>query len=64
MTEENKKNEEIIDSSLMQLLDRGIDDMESGNELPLKEAMSRVDEIRNRRRTARGVSHTAASSLS
>ena len=57
MTEEKKKNEDIIDSSLMQLLDRGIDDMESGNELPLKEAMARVDEIRDRRRTARGFSH-------
>ena len=38
---------------LFGMLDRGIDDMESGRELPLDEAFERITELRNMRRNAR-----------
>ena len=38
---------------LFRMLDRGIDDMESGRELPLDEAFERITELRNMRRNAR-----------
>lgn len=34
-------------------LDRGIEDMEAGRELPLQEAMEKVTELRNERRNAK-----------
>lgn len=39
--------------SLLRMLDRGIDDMESGRELPLDEAFEKITELRNIRRNAR-----------
>ena len=36
--------------SLLSMLDRGIDDMESGRELPLDEAFEKITELRNIRR--------------
>lgn len=39
--------------SLRNALDRGIDDMEAGRELPLDEAMKKITELRNVRRNAR-----------
>lgn len=41
------------DKSLRNALDRGIDDMEAGRELPLDEAMKKITELRNVRRNAR-----------
>lgn len=40
------------DKSLRNALDRGIDDMEAGKELPLDEAMKKITELRNVRRNA------------
>ncbi len=37
---------------LLKMLDRGIDDMEAGRELPLTEAFDKITELRNRRRNA------------
>lgn len=34
------------DSHLLHLLDSGIDDMENGRELPLKEAFNKINELR------------------
>lgn len=39
--------------SLLRVLDRGIDDMEAGRELPLEEALKVISELRNNRRNAR-----------
>ena len=41
------------DKNLQNALDRGIDDMEAGRELPLDEAMEKITEFRNIRRNAR-----------
>lgn len=38
---------------LMRMLDRGIDEMETGMELPLDEAFQKIRELRNRKRNAR-----------
>lgn len=38
---------------LMRMLDRGIDDMEAGRELPLDEAFQKIIELRDKRRNAR-----------
>lgn len=43
-----QKNKELI-----RLLDRGIDDMEEGRELPLDEALNAVDRLVERRKRAR-----------
>ena len=40
---------EAVDPRLLYELERGINDLETGRELPLKEAMEKVDEIRRRR---------------
>lgn len=39
--------------ALLRMLDRGIDDMEAGREMPLEEAFEKVTELRNMRRNAR-----------
>ncbi len=39
--------------NLMRVLDRGIDDMEAGRELPLDEAFQKITELRDKRRNAR-----------
>lgn len=41
------------DRELFAALDRGIDDMEAGRELPLEEAFVKIDELRETRRRAR-----------
>ena len=41
------------DIKLQNALDRGIDDMEAGRELPLDEAMKKITELRNVRRNDR-----------
>ena len=48
-------NENILrqDDDLLQILDRGIDDMEAGRELPLDEAFQKITELRDIRRNAR-----------
>ena len=38
---------------LFRMLDRGIDDMEEGRELPLEEALNAVDRLVERRKRAR-----------
>lgn len=38
--------------NLFKMLDRGIDDMEAGRELPLAEAFVKITDLRNRRRNA------------
>lgn len=52
MTLDNK-NVLRQDDDLLQMLDRGIDDMEAGRELPLDEAFSKITELRDIRRNAR-----------
>lgn len=39
--------------TLLRMLDRGIDDMEEGRELPLDEAFKKITELRTVRRDAR-----------
>ena len=52
MTLDNK-NVLLQDDDLLQMLDRGIDDMEAGRELPLDEAFHKITELRDIRRNAR-----------
>lgn len=46
-------NQEDIDQNLLKQLDRGIDDMEAGRELPIDEAFLKISELRKNRRDAR-----------
>lgn len=48
-----KNNTSQQDDYLMRMLDRGIDDMEAGKELPLDEAFQKIRELRDNRRSAR-----------
>lgn len=41
------------DNHILRMLDRGIDDMEAGRELPLEEAFCKIAELRDSRRNAR-----------
>ena len=52
MTLDNK-NVLLQEDDLLQMLDRGIDDMEAGRELPLDEAFQKITELRDIRRNAR-----------
>ena len=47
-TDNNQEN-----NHLLRMLDRGIDDMEAGRELPLKDAFRKITELRDARRNAR-----------
>ena len=47
------KNTIQENENLMRTLDRGIDDMEAGRELPLDEAFQKIAELRDKRRNAR-----------
>lgn len=49
----DNKNVLQQDDDLLQMLDRGIDDMEAGRELPLDEAFQKITELRDIRRNAR-----------
>ena len=51
MTLDNK-NVLLQDDDLLQMLDRGIDDMEAGRELPLDEAFQKITVLRDIRRNA------------
>ena len=41
------------ETNLFRVLDRGIDDMEAGHELPLDAAFQKISELRDSRRNAR-----------
>lgn len=45
--------QEKKDRELLHVLDRGIDDMEAGRELPLEEAFQKINQLRTVRRNAR-----------
>lgn len=45
--------QEKKDRELLHILDRGIDDMEAGRELPLEEAFQKINQLRTVRRNAR-----------
>lgn len=47
-TDNNQEN-----NHLLRMLDRGIDDMEAGRELPLEDAFHKITELRDARRNAR-----------
>lgn len=54
MAVDTRGKETLLENkSLMQALDRGIDDMEAGRELPLDEAFHKITELRDKRRNAR-----------
>lgn len=42
-----------VDKALVRALERGVNDMETGRELPLKEAMKQVEAIRQGRKQIR-----------
>ena len=42
------KDNKEVNNSLQRMLDRGIDDMEAGNELPVGEAFKKIDELLKR----------------
>lgn len=50
--QDEKVRDTIKHKRLLKMLDRGIDDMETGKELPLTEAVDKITELRNRRRNA------------
>lgn len=41
------------DDHIFRLLDRGIDDMEAGREMPLEDAFKKISKLRDARRNAR-----------
>lgn len=51
----DKKAHDIMHENehILRMLDRGIDDMEAGRELPLENAFKKITELRNIRRDAR-----------
>ena len=50
--QDEKVRDSINNERLLKMLDRGIDDMEAGRELPLTEAFVKITELRNSRRNA------------
>ena len=51
MALDNKGKETLQENEyLIRMLDRGIDDMETGRELPLDEAFQKIKELRDKRR--------------
>lgn len=53
LTMSNQPFAQCEDNSIPRTLDRGIDDMEAGRELPLEEAFRKITELRDARRNAR-----------
>ena len=49
----NQANTQQDHEALLRMLDRGIDDMEAGREMPIEEAFEKITELRNMRRNAR-----------
>lgn len=52
-TADMRAKAEADKNNALRMLDRGIDDMESGRELPLEEAFREIEELRTIRRNAR-----------
>lgn len=50
---DKKELQKSEENNFLRMLDRGIDDMEAGRELPLKEAFQKINELRSIRRDAR-----------
>lgn len=48
-----QKQRKESEQSFLRQLDSGIDDMEAGRELPIKEAFQKIGELRKNRRDAR-----------
>lgn len=48
-----QENDRQNENDILHMLDRGIDDMEAGRELPLEEAFQKISELRKIRRNAR-----------
>lgn len=48
----NQPNSSIENDALLKMLDKGIDDMEAGREMPIDEAFEKITELRNVRRNA------------
>lgn len=54
MALDNRGKETLQENEyLTRMLDRGIDDMEAGRELPFNEAFQKIRELRDERRNAR-----------
>lgn len=51
--EADKKKDSREENNFLRMLDRGIDDMEAGRELPLEDAFQKISELRTIRRNAR-----------
>lgn len=49
----NDRNSTKEELNLFRELDKGIDDMEAGRELPLEEAFRKITELREQRRSAK-----------
>lgn len=49
----NQADTQQDQEALLRMLDRGIDDMEAGREMPIEEAFEKITELRNMRRNAR-----------
>ena len=52
VTKDKSKESIIAGEDLLQKLDKGIDDMEAGREMPLEEAFEKITELRNSGREA------------
>lgn len=53
MIKNNQSNPSQNSGEGLSFLDRGIDDMEAGRELPLEDAFQMISELRDTRRSAR-----------
>lgn len=51
--EADKKQDSREENNFLRMLDRGIDDMEAGRELPIEDAFQKISELRTIRRNAR-----------
>ncbi len=53
MKSDRKETCKVEENNFLRILDRGIDDMEAGRELPLEDAFQKIKELRTIRRNAR-----------
>lgn len=53
LTKSRQAERPYENESFLRMLDRGIDDMEAGRELPLNNAFKKITELRDIRRNAR-----------
>ena len=49
----NQADTQQDQEALLRMLDRGIDDMEAGREMPIEEASEKITKLRNMRRNSR-----------